>query len=123
MPSVTPEEGGMAMTRSVRRAAGWVAGAAGVAAVGYAAYAGMTWYRYGRPARAKGEDVDSLLDQFMPEYDVAERHHVRVAAPAQMTLSAAADTDLQQSPIIRAIFRTRELVLGANPMVWRARKA
>ena len=48
-------------------------------------------------------------------YDVAERHHVRVMAPPEITLSAAADTDLQRSAVIRAIFRTRELVLGAEP--------
>jgi hypothetical protein len=53
----------------------------------------------------------------MPEYELAERHHVRVAAPAAMTLSAASDTDLQQSKIVRAIFRARELVLGAEPDV------
>jgi hypothetical protein len=40
---------------------------------------------------------------------------VRVAAPAEITLSAAKDTDLQQSAVVRAIFRTRELVLGAEP--------
>jgi len=75
----------------------------------------MTWYRYGRAARAKGDEVDPLLDQFMPEYEVAERHHVRVAASPEMTLAAAAETDLQQSAIVRAIFRARELVLGAEP--------
>jgi hypothetical protein len=94
-----------------------MAGAAGVAAAAYAAYAGVTWYRYGRPARAEGEEVDPLLDQFIPEYDVAERHHVRVAASPEITLSAAADIDLQQSPVVRAIFRARELVLGAEPDV------
>ena len=40
---------------------------------------------------------------------------MRVPAPAAMTLSAAADTDLQQSTIVRVIFRARELVLGAEP--------
>jgi hypothetical protein len=56
-----------------------------------------------------------LLDQFMPTYELVERHYVRVAAPAAMTLSAAADTDLQQSTVLRAIFRAQELVLGAEP--------
>lgn len=36
-------------------------------------------------------------------------------AMTAVTLSAAADTDLKQSTIIRAIFRARELVLGAEP--------
>jgi len=84
-------------------------------AVGYASVVGTTWYRYGRIPSVSADERDPLLDQFMPEYEVAERHHVRVAAPAATTLSAAADTDLQQSKIVRAIFSARELVLGAEP--------
>jgi hypothetical protein len=61
------------------------------------------------------EAADPLLDSFMPEYDVAERHHVRVAAPAETTLRAAAAADLRQSAIVRGIFRLRELILGAKP--------
>jgi hypothetical protein len=51
----------------------------------------------------------------MPEYEVAERHQVRVMAPPEVTLSAATETDLQQSGVIRGIFRAREMVLGAQP--------
>ena len=47
--------------------------------------------------------------------EVAERHQVRVAAPAAITLAAAAETDLRQSMIVRAIFSARALVLGAEP--------
>jgi hypothetical protein len=93
----------------------WTAGSLGLMAVGYGAVVGTTWYRYGHIASAGSDERDPLLDEFMPEYDVAERHHVRVAAPAAMTLSAAADADLQQSTIVRAIFRAREVVLGAQP--------
>ena len=39
---------------------------------------------------------------------------MRVSAPADVTLSAAAEVDLQQSVIIRGIFRARELILGAQ---------
>ena len=105
----------MSTTRRTRRAVGWIAGAAGFAASGYAAYAGMTWCRYGRASRPDLDERDALLDQFMPEYEVAERHSIRVAASAATTLSASADTDLQQSAIIRAIFKAREVVLGADP--------
>ena len=56
-----------------------------------------------------------MLDRFMPVYDVVERHRVFVAAPAATVLAAAKDQDLMQSPLTRAIFRTRELVLGATP--------
>ena len=93
----------------------WTAGSLGLMAMGYATVVGTTWWRYGHVPSPSPDERDPLLDRFMPEYDVAERHHVRVAAPAAMTLSAAADTDLQQSAIVRAIFRTRELVLGAEP--------
>ena len=84
-------------------------------AMGYAAVVGTTWFRYGHVTSPTPDERDPLLDQFMREYEVAERHHVRVAAPAAFTLSAAADMDLQQSRIIRAIFKARELVLGAEP--------
>lgn len=81
----------------------------------YALYTTFTWVRYGRVKSVTPEDVDSLLDRFMPFYEVAERHQLRVAAPAAITFAAAADLDLQQSPAIRAIFKGREWILGSNP--------
>src|SRR6185436_5151616 len=81
----------------------------------YATYASVTWLRYGRPASASVEDADSLLDHVMPMYEVAERHHVRVAAPADVTFSAACDIDLQQLAVVRTIFRAREVLLGSEP--------
>ena len=62
------------------------------------------------------DEADSLLDSFMPQYEVVERHCVRVSAPAEITLSAATDIDLLGSPIVRAIVKARELVLGAEPV-------
>jgi hypothetical protein len=91
-----------------------VAGAFGLAAAGYAAYVGVAWYRYGQVAAAPADARDPLLDRFMPDYEVAERHHTRVAAPAEVALAAAANTDLEQSPVVWAIFRARELVLGSK---------
>jgi hypothetical protein len=105
----------MTATRRIARGAGWIAGGLTLATVAYAMVVGTTWYRYGHIAQAGDDELDPLLDQFMPEYEVAERHHVRVAAPATITFSAAADTDLQQSRIIHAIIRTREWMLGAGP--------
>lgn len=66
--------------------------------------------------------VDPLLDRFMPAYDVAERHHIHVAAPPEVTLAAAANVDMQQSPVIRAIFRARELILRSKTNVARRPK-
>ena len=105
----------MSRMQGMARVIRWTAAGFGLMAVGYAAVAATTWYRYGHVPPASPDERDPLLDHFMPEYEVAERHHVRVAAPAAMTLSAAADTDLEQSPIVRAVFRARELVLGAEP--------
>ena len=99
------------MVRAIR----WTAAGLGGVALGYAVVAGTAWYRYGDVAPASPDERDPLLDRFMPEYEVAERHHVRVMAPAAVTLAAAAATDLEQSRIVRAIFRARELVLGAEP--------
>ena len=56
----------------------------GVAAGAYGAYAAITWFRYGRPSRPEPESQDPLLEHFMPSCDVAERHHVRVSAPAEI---------------------------------------
>jgi hypothetical protein len=71
--------------------------------------------RYGQVAKPLHEDEDPLLDRFMPIYEVVERHHIRVAAPAEITFAAASETDLLSSPISRAIFRAREVILGSAP--------
>lgn len=92
-----------------------LAAGAGLATALYATRAGLTWLQYGHPPGPDTSEVDRLLDEFIPAYEVVERHQVRVAAPAAIALAAACDMDLAQSPIIRAIFKTRELVLGAKP--------
>jgi hypothetical protein len=51
----------------------------------------------------------------MPTYEVTERHHVRIAAPAGITLAAATEMDLEQSPMVRAIFRAREWIMRSHP--------
>ena len=105
----------MTKASPINRAMRWTAGGVGLAAATYAMYVGTAWYRYGRATPPDADGFDPMLDHFMPEYEVAERHHVRVAAPAEITLSAAADTDLQQSMVVRSIFKAREWVLGAQP--------
>ena len=87
---------------------------AGLAAASYAVYAGVAWMRYGHPAPAAPEDADAFLDRFMPKYDVVERHQINVAAPADVTFAALMDMDLEDSRVIRAIFKGRELLLGAD---------
>ncbi len=99
----------------VRAASKSLGVAAAAAAAGYAAYVGIAWSRYGHACPPRPEEQDPLLDRFMPEYEVAERHHIRVAAPAAMTLAAAQETDLQASPLVRTIIKAREVILGATP--------
>jgi len=100
--------------RSVSR--GFAYGA-GLTAGAYAAYAGTTWLRYGHMRGTAADDQDPLLDRFMPTYEVVERHHIRIGAPADIAFAAACDVDFQQSALIRAIFKGRELMLGAAPDV------
>ena len=97
-----------------RRAGAGIASLAGLAAVSYAVYAGVAWIRYGHPAHATPEDADGFLDRFMPEYHVVERHHINVVAPADVTFAALMEMDLEDSRVIRAIFRGRELLLDAD---------
>ena len=84
------------------------------AAASYAGYAAVTWLRYGQGSRSAGDEHDQLLDRFMPEYEVAERHHIAVAAPAAVTFTAAKDHDLLHSGVVRAIFKARQIVLGGT---------
>lgn len=99
-----------------REWARWLAGAVGVAGVSYAVVAAVNWCCYGRATHlAEEEGGDGLLDRFLPRYEVVERHQVRVAAPAAITLAAACELDLRQSAVIRAILKSRERILGAKP--------
>ena len=69
-------------------------------------------------AVAVNTDGASPLDRFMPTYDVAERHEVAVAAPADITMAAARDMDIYRSPLVRVIFAIRTLpgrLRGAPP--------
>ena len=85
---------------------------AGAACVGWV---GLQWLRYGHPAAPCGGAHDAMLDRFLPAYDVVERHHIGVRAPAATTLEVARQMDLGQLPIVRAIFAAREWLLGSSP--------
>ena len=103
------------LNRYVRAGAKWSAIAFATAAAAYGTYVGITWCRYGNVARPAPEDQDPLLDRFLPVYEIVERHQIRVAAPAAVTFDAACDVDLQGPPVVRAITRAREIILGAKP--------
>jgi hypothetical protein len=50
----------------------------------------------------------------MPLYEIADRHKIRVDAPAEVVLSAAREMDLERSAIIRAIFKGREWIVRSK---------
>jgi len=81
----------------------------------YAGWVSAAWLRYGHVSPGAAEDADPLLDQFMPAYEVVERHHIRVNAPAAITFAAACEQDLMELTPVRTIFKARELVLGSEP--------
>jgi hypothetical protein len=93
------------------RALGAVSGSLALLAMPYAVYVATTWYRYGRtsPLAGNGAREDSLVERFMPVYEVAERHEISVEAPAALTYAAARDLDVNRSPVVRAIFAVRTL--------------
>ena len=100
------------MGRTVCR---WLTVGAAFGLASYASYVGVTWLRYGKQKRRADRAADdALLDRFMPAYEVADRHAVHVAAPAETTFSAAIDCDFADSAIVSAIFRGREAILGSD---------
>jgi len=105
----------MARTSLARPAARLVTAATVLSTAAYAALVAAAWHRYGSPPAPAPADRDTLLDEFMPRYDVVERHRITIAAPPAVVLSAAKEQDLMESALIRAIFKARELALGASP--------
>jgi hypothetical protein len=103
-------------TRSSLRAAIRLMAIGGAfAAGGYLIYVATARARYGRTSPPAPGEEDPLLELFMPEYEVAERHHIRVAAPSSVTLASAREMDLFERPLVRTILKSRELILGARP--------
>ena len=84
----------------------------GAGALAGLCYVGTTWSRYGNPSR-RGR-MDPVLDRFMPSYEVREFHETRVAAPAEVTYAVAQELDMQGSPLVKAIFTGREVLMGAK---------
>ena len=100
--------------RPTQTAVRCLAATAGLAAVSYASYVAITWLRFGRVASSTGDEVGSLLDRFMPTYEVEERHQTHVAAPNDVTFAAASEMDIQRVPVVRGLFKGRALFLGGK---------
>ena len=102
-------------TPPLRSSALLTAGGLGILGIGYLSFAATAWARFGHPRPPHPDEVDPLLDRFIPSYEVVERHQIRVGAPAAVTLFTAKNAALNESPLVRGIFRARELALGADP--------
>jgi hypothetical protein len=57
----------------------------------------------------------SPLDRFLPEWDVRERFELDVDAPTDLVLRTACAFDMQSLPLVKAVFRLREVLMGAAP--------
>lgn len=57
----------------------------------------------------------SPLDRFMPDWDVRECFELEVDAPADLVLRTACEFDMQSLPLVKAVFRLREVLLGTTP--------
>lgn len=88
---------------------------AGAAALGYAGLVAWHRSRYGKVNHVAEPGSGELLDRFIPAPEVLEHHHIAIAAPAEIALAAATEMRMLDSPLIRAIFKARELAMGGEP--------
>lgn len=74
----------------------------------------------------------TLLDELMPVYDVVERHHALVRAPAAAVYAAIREADLAGGPIASLLMGVRMIPAGAIALLrdpraalaeWRERRA
>ena len=99
-------------TRTLRRLAGAGVAASMAFALGWAGYAAAAWRRYGN--LSSGPQSDSLLDRFLPSYEVGEVHETPVDAPAAVAWETVTALSLDRSRLVRSIFRGRELLMRAH---------
>ncbi len=59
--------------------------------------------------------MPSPLDPFIAKPDARERYAVTVHAPAPLVYRVASEFDMQSVPLVRGIFRLRELMMGSRP--------
>lgn len=59
--------------------------------------------------------LSRTLDEFIPRYDVIERHAIAVRAEPAVAFRTAGQIELENIWVVRAIIRTREFLLGADP--------
>ena len=102
----------MRSSRLVRITAYTMAAPVAAFVLGWLASAGGTWLSFHRPHGCARRDP--IVDRFMPICEVDEAHETIVQAPAPVTYAAALALDFQESAIVRAIFRGREILLRSR---------
>jgi hypothetical protein len=66
-------------------------------------------------------NTPTLIDEFLPAYDVAERHQMRVRARIEQVYAAVRRLDLGGSGVVRMLFWFRELpAFFLRPSNWGA---
>lgn len=76
--------------------------------LGWGLWAGAAWMRYGHPV--PGALADTALTRFLPGAEVAEHQERLVDSPPQLVFHSARQFRLEDSPVTRAIFRSREFL-------------
>ena len=84
----------------------------GAAILAYLGYMVATWWEYG--VQIGSENLDPLLDRFIPDWEVAERHEIEVSAPLDQTFLVFRTVDFEDSLIVRWIFRVRQFMMGGT---------
>jgi len=83
------------------------------AAAFYVLYVGASWLQYGREKRETTPAAAVIsIDRFLPAYDVSEKHETGVRAPVPITYQAVRNLDLQRSTAVRAVLKSRMLLMG-----------
>jgi hypothetical protein len=100
------------MSKTSNRAWRVVGGGVGAVALFGLGHVAARWLRYGHVRKHRGPPT--LLDRFLPEPEVLERHHTKVKAPVDITYAAARDMSLAKSRLVRTIFRGRELLMRST---------
>jgi hypothetical protein len=96
-----------------KNTAAGLAGGVALAGLGYAALVAYHRGQYGRVIT--GDGSNSLIDRFIPDPEIVEHSQIAIDAPADVVLAAAKVMELTNSPLIGAIFKARELMLGGEP--------
>jgi hypothetical protein len=68
-----------------------------------------------RPRVAERASAPTLIDHFLPDYDVSEYHQTRVAAPPALSYDAIRRLDLGRSPVSMALVAARGLIALFQP--------